>query len=82
MAKRNEAGLTFAEERRRQMDQSQLIGYHDGWRAAVLAAREGMRLVPADKGKGDDVTVHHFAAEIVVKAVEAGARKAGVRFAD
>jgi hypothetical protein len=82
MEKRNEAGLTFAEERRRQMDQSQLIGYRDGWRAAVLAARDGMRLVPSDKGNGDGVTVHHFAAEIVVKSVEAGARKAGVRFSD
>lgn len=52
------------------------IARQDGWREAVIAARDGQRLIPPD-GKG----LHNFAAETVVRAVEKGARKAGVRFA-
>lgn len=55
------------------------IARADGWREAVIAAREGARLIPPDGKDG----LHNFAAQTVLKAVEASARRmAGVRFAD
>ncbi len=58
-------------------DQMEARHRADGWREAVIAAREGARLIPPDRAG----SVYHFAAETVVLAVEAGAKAAGVRFA-
>jgi hypothetical protein len=54
------------------------IARADGWREAVICARQASRdLIPPDR-EADQV--HKFAAETVVRAVEEGARTAGVRF--
>lgn len=58
--------------------QAKDIAYQDGWRDAVLAARDGRRTIPPDR---DPDHVHAFAAGTVLRAVEAGAKAAGVRFA-
>lgn len=48
----------------------------EGWRAAVLVARDAARLFPPDSRQ----TLHRFAADTVVKAIEGAAKMAGVRF--
>lgn len=61
------------------MDEAYERGKRVGWMNAVIAARSGARLIAPDT---DQTHLHHFAAETVVKEVEAGARAAGVRFTE
>jgi hypothetical protein len=56
------------------------IARADGWREAVIVARQAsLDFIPRD-WNGEQL--HKFAAETIVKAVEQGASHAGVRFAE
>lgn len=67
--------LTRAREAQGELLVARDIAYADGWRAAVVCARQGARLFPPDTKE----SLHRFGADTVMKAVERGAVEAGVR---